>query len=590
MSVIANTLPLSVDANLPPEIGQPVHINTQKHIQRQINGIIGWNDTSIAPMTIPQTLLRSNLSHVGEQSYFVCEKSVGCRYLVLLLQGRCYLISPNYEMRELILFCPVRPDRLQPGVDRHVIVPHQWTLLDGLLVSDKDGTKTALSFLAYDIILLNGTPVMSSKLQDRLKLLQNDVVGPRKSIPLPKGQPPDPFQLVVPSMYPVSRIEHVIRSIIPRVSQTRQNAGLSFTPVSSPYKPGQTNNLFHWTPAPLVTVDFQLGVEWRGRPPTTGYKLMSHEKRTPVFYDWITFSKEQNDHFRQDKKASTRIIQCVYDAEWLTFVPSSENKSWDVGDPEFNDTAQGQGWRKGGWRFVRTASDRNAPWEKSLVSLVEQAFSENIQMEELGLVFSEEKRKSGLSAAKVRVGDSGPMQEHKDLTTNKKQRSGAGVCYDFQNKGVCQRGRFCHFSHCACNSTCLCTPANNTYGQRPAYRKNDFDAPPSPENTTTNSSTRSENCASTYPDDEGAQSDEASLGDEEPVESIGQDVVSNEAFVLLEPFDKDALAAKRAQISMLVKHRIWSNLGLKEKTSTHSRLGGLLIHANGTIEWVQPEK
>lgn len=82
MSVIANTLSLSVDANLPPEIGQPVHINTQKHIQRQINGIIGWNDTSIAPMTIPQTLLRSNLSHVGEQSYFVCEKSVGCRFVV----------------------------------------------------------------------------------------------------------------------------------------------------------------------------------------------------------------------------------------------------------------------------------------------------------------------------------------------------------------------------------------------------------------------------------------------------------------------------------------------------------------------------
>ena len=60
---------------------------------------------------------------------------------------------------------------------------------------------------------------------------------------------------------------------------------------------------------------------------------------------------EQNDHFRQDKKASTRIIQCVYDAEWLTFVPSSENKSWDVGDPVFNDTAQGQGWRKGIFTF-----------------------------------------------------------------------------------------------------------------------------------------------------------------------------------------------------------------------------------------------
>lgn len=41
---------------------------------------------------------------------------------------------------------------------------------------------------------------------------------------------------------------------------------------------------------------------------------------------------------------------------------------------------------------------------------------------------------------------------------------GTGVCYDFQNKGVCQRGRFCHFSHCACNSTCSCTSTKNTYG------------------------------------------------------------------------------------------------------------------------------
>nr|CCA16912.1 conserved hypothetical protein [Albugo laibachii Nc14] len=586
--MMANSLPSSVDTNLPPEIGQPVHTNTIKHIQKQINSIIGWNDTNIAPMTIPQTLLRSNLSLVGEQSYFVCEKSVGCRYLVLLLQGRCYLISPNYEMRELTLFCPVRPDRLQPGIDRHVIVPHQWTLLDGLLVSDKEGAKITLSFLAYDILLLNGTPVMSSKLQDRLKLLQNDVVGPRKSIALPKGQPPDPFQLVVPSMYPVSHIEHVIGNIIPRVSQTRQNAGLSFTPVSSPYKPGQTNNLFHWTPTQLMTADFQLGVEWRGRPPTAGYKLMLHDKRTPVFYDWITFSQEVNDYFRQDKKASARIIQCVYDSEWMTFVPSPESKTWDIGDPEYNETSQGQGWRKGGWRFIRIVSDRNAPLERSLVTFVEQAFLEAIQMEELGLAFQEEKRKSALAASKV-CGDSGPLQE-KDPTASKKQRSGTGVCYDFQNKGVCQRGRFCHFSHCACNSTCLCTPANNTYGQRPAYRKNDYDAPPSPENAASVSSTRPEKSLSAYPDEEEAHSDEASLDNEEPTESAGQETLQSDTFALLKPFNKDALAAKRAQLSALAKHRIWSSLGLKDKSSALSRFGGLLVHTNGTIECVQAEK
>jgi hypothetical protein len=147
-----------------------------------------------------------------------------------------------------------------------------------------------LTLLLYDILALNGSPVMVSKLQDRLKLIQNDVIGPRKTIPPPKNQPPDPFQLVLQAMYPVNRVSHVIRTIIPRVSQTRQNAGLVFTPVILPYTPGYAKGLYHWSPTSQLIAEFQLGVEWRGRPPKPGFKLIIHEKRTQVFHDWITFS------------------------------------------------------------------------------------------------------------------------------------------------------------------------------------------------------------------------------------------------------------------------------------------------------------
>lgn len=288
----------SLVAGVPADLGQPVHVTAKKQLQRQVNAIVGWNELDRAPLNVGAALQRSNEPQLLEHSYFVCERSVGIRYLALLVNGRCYLISPSYDMREVVLFSPVRPDRLQPGVDRSSAVPHQWTLLDGLLVRDKDGPKSVLTLLLYDILALNGSPVMTSKLQDRLKLIQNDVIAPRKTVAPPKGQPADHFQLVLQAMYPVSRVSHVIRTIIPRVSQTRQNAGLVFTPVLLPYTPGYSKGLFHWSPASQLIADFQLGVEWRGRPPRPGFKLLIHDKRTQVFHDWITFTPGAPDRNR----------------------------------------------------------------------------------------------------------------------------------------------------------------------------------------------------------------------------------------------------------------------------------------------------
>ncbi|RQM12151.1 hypothetical protein DD237_006404 [Peronospora effusa] len=612
---IVNLAGTQTIAGVPVEFGQPVHVNTKKQLQRQINSIVGWNDLDRTPMNVAQTMLRGNEHLMGEHPYFVCEKSVGVRYLVLLVQGRCYLISQNYEFREVVLFCPVRPDRLQPGVDRNTVVPHQWTILDGLMVCDKDGSKPVLTLLLYDILALNGSPVMTSKLQDRLKLIQNDVVGPRKQLPPPKGQPPDMFQLVLQSMYPINRVGHVIRSILPRVSQTRQNAGLVFTPVLLPYTPGYSKGLYHWTPTSVLFADFQLGVEWRGRPPKPGFKLVIHDKRTQVFHDWITLTPDDFEAFRQDKKASSRIVECVYDPEWLTFIPSHDKSTWDSGNTEFSATERGVGWRKGGWKFIRCRPDRSMPLEHNFLTMIEKAASEDIKLEEIEQFFPDDaSKKLILSQQKGR--HETPTTSDDLAPPNKKKRGGSGtsgsqgpgtgVCYDFQNKGVCQRGRFCHFSHCACNSTCSCTPTNNTYGawileltfpalsctgERPLYRRNDYDAPPSPEGTP----------ASAAPDkspllrhNDSFERDSTlktggATGEEEEAGELtdNNNLHINSIYAPLENFDKETIAAKRAQLAALGNRRIWASLGLDDKPQ-RTRACGLVISKTGEMTYVRP--
>ncbi|KAI9987823.1 hypothetical protein PInf_023867 [Phytophthora infestans] len=572
-------------AGVPVELGQPVHVNTKKQLQRQINAIVGWSELDRAPMNMAQTMLRGNEHQIGEHPYFVCEKSVGVRYLALLVQGRCYLISQNYEIREVTLFCPVRPDRLQPGVDRNTVVPHQWTIVDGVMVCDKDGSKSVLTLLLYDILALNGSPVMTYKLQDRLKLIQNDVVGPRKQLPPPKGQPPDMFQLVLQSMYPINRVGHVIRSILPRVSQTRQNAGLVFTPVLLPYAPGFSKGLFNWTPTSVLFADFQLGVEWRGRPPKPGFKLVIHDKRTQVFHDWITFAPDDFEAFRQDKKASSRIVD-----------------TWDSGSTEFNATDRGVGWRKGGWKFVRCRPDRSMPLERSYLAMIEKAIGEDIKLDEIERFFPDDPNKKTQQKSRHEA----PSTADDFAPPSKKKRGGSGaggsqgpgtgVCYDFQNKGVCQRGRFCHFSHCACNSTCSCTPTKNTYGQRPSYRRTDYDAPPSPEVSPSSvadaasvpDKAPSLRLTNSFERDASLKTD-GNTGEEEEAGELtdNTNLHINSIYAPLESFDKETIAAKRAQLTALGNRRIWASLGLEDKPQ-RTRPCGLIVSKSGEVVYVRP--
>lgn len=227
-------------------------------------------------------------------------------------------------------------------------------------------------------------------------MIQNDIIAPRKSCQLPKNHPAEKFQLVLQSMYPVQRVTHVIRNIIPRLN--RPNEALLFIPVSTPYSPGNSKTVQEWKQKCYRRAHFQLRIEWRGSPPTPGYKLMIREKRTHTFFDWITLGPEDYQAISNDKKSSSRIVECIYDREWPTFIPGHDKSSWEVGNPDFQHEERGKGWRTGGWKFVRFRDDIGVPIERSIMSFLEQSISDGLGLEDFESAFPDDPVKAAAQA------------------------------------------------------------------------------------------------------------------------------------------------------------------------------------------------
>ena len=111
---------------------------------------------------------------------------------------------------------------------------------------------------------------------------------------------------------------------------------------------------------------------------------------------------------------------------------------------------------------------------------------------------------------------------------------GIGVCYDFQNRGHCRRGENCHFSHCACDTTCHCTGEKNTFGRRPSFRDEE------PENKM---------------DEQTEEEIELTEGEEQ-----GEVIESTDSNIPLSKFDKVNVAGKLKELNSSTNNRIWAQL------------------------------
>jgi hypothetical protein len=60
----------------------------------------------------------------------------------------------------------------------------------------------------------------------------------------------------------------------------------------------------------------------------------------------------------------------------------------------------------------------------------------------------------------------------------------------------------------------------------------------------------------------------------------------NSIYAPLESFDKDTIAAKRAQLAALGNRRIWASLGLEDKPQ-RTRACGLIVSKSGEVAYVR---
>ncbi|RHY68977.1 hypothetical protein DYB30_009302, partial [Aphanomyces astaci] len=533
----------AIPTPIPEEVGLLLNPQQRNAVQDRVNALLGWNSRELAPMSTSMPMLRSNRKQIVELGYLVGSMWTGIRYLALLVTGRCYLISHNYEIRETWLFTPLRQqDRPQSMTNGdNELSQHMWTILDGTLVLNQD----KLCFVISDILAMNGASVMSLKLEDRLKTIQNSVISPLLKIPLPKGHPPSQFSLLFPPNRPLNKMTSSIRQLTPTPANTAvQHSGLVFIPMSLPYAPGHSKGVYYWTFPSTTTAFFQLGVDWRGMPKKPVFKLNVFDKGMSVFYDWITFPP-------------------------------------------------------GGWKLLRVRKDIGRPTERGHLAALEKALVHDpIRGDEIELYFTSDHhpslKPSSSIAAIAPSSSSGPTlssQPPPNLAPDEMDKwkksgggggpPGQGVCYDFQNKGVCQRGPKCHFSHCACHNVCQCTPAGHTYGQRPDFRRNDLDAPP-PDSSSANTPDGMTNLMeggvvkdAAVVDDGGKMAGLASPPDDAPTlpGGGGLRVTSSSlsgVYAPLTAWNPEAVAAKRQLLTATANRRMWSSLGILDDGNASS--------------------
>jgi hypothetical protein len=142
-----------------------------------------------------------------------------------------------------------------------------------------------------------------SPLLERLKKIQNDVVAPHarhyaklQHLNKAPGQQNSTdlatlfCTIQTKQLHPASKLDHICRKSSTGIGQ------LMFISMQG-YHMGNSDRLFLWQPSGVASVHFQLSIEWRGRPPKPGFKLMLSQRSTPIFFDWITFDEEASISF-----------------------------------------------------------------------------------------------------------------------------------------------------------------------------------------------------------------------------------------------------------------------------------------------------
>lgn len=235
-----------------------------------------WNskDSNRFPGPQPVSIERRHFPLLKQQSYVVCEKTDGTRYLLVCLPASkdVILVNRTFETK-MVSFAGFPKD----------------TILDGELVTTKDKRKL---FVIHDAVRVKGYNLTAEPLSTRLGFAITAV----KSIIKSKK---DPFEIRVKTMVPLENI----RDLPALDSFEYETDGIVLTPVNEPIRTGTHETMFKWKPRHRITVDFQI---------KNGHELWVQDRGVPYLE-----SQLNNQNVRPDVPNGS-IVECGYgDIGWF---------------------------------------------------------------------------------------------------------------------------------------------------------------------------------------------------------------------------------------------------------------------------------
>uniref|UniRef100_A0AAV1V6X9 mRNA capping enzyme adenylation domain-containing protein n=1 Tax=Peronospora matthiolae TaxID=2874970 RepID=A0AAV1V6X9_9STRA len=221
-----------IDEVEPLTYGETLATSSAEHEQvikslRKLTGVEGFPGCETIPFTA---------THVAEgaykrkgaltKAYLVTWRARGRRCLLYVASVGIYVVSRDMTFTKVNMKFPRRRATNECQVN---------TLIDGLIVEDRDhGTKVA-RYLAFDVIFLEGVPTWQKKLEKRLQCLQNEIIVPRKndkSFDYTK----EPFRVRMKDHFRLGKTEYMLTKFAKSV--THEVDGVIYTPSEAPYNLG----------------------------------------------------------------------------------------------------------------------------------------------------------------------------------------------------------------------------------------------------------------------------------------------------------------------------------------------------------------
>lgn len=211
------------------------------------------------PGSQPVSLGRDNMALLKREPYSVTWKADGTRYLLLLMRDGAYLVDRKFSVRRAQMRFPLPHKKFGMAV-------HHCTLMDGEMVVDTDPEtkKQTRRYLAYDLMAINGERVTNRPFLERLNIVREFVVEPRKVFLAQAGPSgayaahKEAFSVRTKEFHPLKHARTFIEKFIPQLCH--ESDGLIFQPSNAPYVPLTYEALLKWKFPELNSVDFLLRV------------------------------------------------------------------------------------------------------------------------------------------------------------------------------------------------------------------------------------------------------------------------------------------------------------------------------------------